>query len=176
MKNKDRKISIYSALEAIQKGSFSGITELFNKENRLAIIEGGSYEEFKSGPWPSSPGVYLIYQSEYPDPVYIGMTGKLKRGENEKLEFNSGKLKDRFLRWTPYKFQRGGKFHDHWRCIPEKAKNSEYLYNFPLSTIKVFCLSMEGMECTLSPSALEALLLQHFIEKQNTLPLGNQEL
>lgn len=175
METKDCEINIESVIKSVQADSFPGIIELFQKSKKLAVIEGGSYEEFKSGPWPSSPGVYLIYQSEFLNPVYIGMTGKLKRGRNNILEYNSGKLKHRFLRWTPYKFQKEGEFQDHLQCIPTKKEIGDYVYNFPLSTIRVYCLSMDGMEYTLSPSFLEAILLQHFVEVQKALPLVNQE-
>ena len=66
--------------------------------------------------WPKKSGVYVIWKnddSSLDNLIYVGMTGKYKRVNEDEVVFNSGSFEKRNLRWTPYRFCESVKDGEH---------------------------------------------------------------
>ena len=165
----------------------SNVEQLFLAKHRLVSIEGGSFEDFNKKNWPKGSGVYVIRQRgchALGDILYIGKTGKLKSTEHGAIKMNSGSLKQRLQRWTPYCFQSQGCYKDHFEYGPNFSVNllkkqpmeDRYRERMPLREVEVVCFSTAGIELQISPALLESLLLNNYVVNEGRLPPVNQEL
>lgn len=155
----------------------------FKGHDLVATVSGASFEDFAADKWPKGAGVYLIYQVEPYELLYIGMTGHVLVSESSMISIGGGCLSKRTLRWTPYCFRREGEYKDHWECGPafkglKKPLPSErkYMHHFPLSNIKVDCFVLNDCWRMMSPTFVESSMLQIYIDRHGRLPLGNQKL
>jgi hypothetical protein len=161
------------------------VEEYFRSRNCLSSIKGENSEAFSAKYWPKAPGVYIIRLNLSRNILYIGMTGKIKGRDAGDLQMSGGKLSHRVTRWTPYVFQKCGEFKDYWECgptfeasnyAPPKTKSDNYRHHYPMREIEVICIDLSENWRIISPTFLEAFLLQSFIQENKTLPLGNQEI
>jgi hypothetical protein len=173
----------FKVVDLSRPGLLIRVGQYFSAAGLLTIIEGSSTSDFQAKKWPNEPGVYVIHDKSDSQTLYIGMCGKLKVQDEGLPVVNSSRLSHRANRWTPYCFQRHGLFKDHWECCPTFKDESKppavhgdnYQYHFSLSTVSVHCYVMPSGHNNLSPSLLEALLLQEHMRVFGRLPLANRE-
>jgi hypothetical protein len=165
----------------------SNIEQFFLSNQRLVSIEGNRFEDLNKANWPKGSGVYVIRQRGHHDLgsiLYIGKTGKLKSTDNGTIKMNSGSLKQRLKRWTPYCFQSQGCYKDHFEYGPNFSVNllkkqpmeGRYRERIPFKEIEIVCFSTAGIELQISPALLESLLLSNYVVNEGKLPPVNQEL
>ncbi len=154
---------------------YKKIRSLFDSKGQLVELRSN----YSSGlAWPRNAGVYVIWELNKKEVLYIGMTGKFDKSGN--LQVGSG-LSGRSARTVPYCFSMNGPFADHFEFNaktnnPEKIKKVEigerYNKRVPLKDLYIDCfiVSREGR---VAPSFLEATLLQLHLEQFNCLPVAN---
>ena len=142
--------------------------------------------------WPKKSGVYVIWEnddSSLDNLIYVGMTGKFKRGK-EKVIFNSGTFDKRDYRYTPYRFCESVKDGDkrfQFRYGP-KGKNggeqSKIKYQYDAyeekicySKLKIHCFHVsDNHREYYTPELLEKEILTKFLKSSGNLPPANNEL
>ena len=142
--------------------------------------------------WPKKSGVYVIWEnddSSLDNLIYVGMTGKFKRGK-EKVIFNSGTFDKRDYRYTPYRFCESVKDGDkrfEFRYGP-KGKNggeqSKIKYQYDAyeekicySKLKIHCFHVsDNHREYYTPELLEKEILTKFLKSSGNLPPANNEL
>lgn len=165
----------------------SAVEGLFSANNRLSMILGDSFSDFKKADWPKGSGVYVVRLRSNAAPsgiLYIGKTGKFKATAPGKVELNSGSLEQRLQRSTPYCFQRKGPYENHFEYGPnfgvnqitKESHKARYQQHLPLGEIEVVTFSTAGIETEISPAFLESLLLTAYLANEDSLPPANQEL
>ena len=143
--------------------------------------------------WPKRSGVYVIWKNDYnslDNLIYVGMTGKYKRVNEDKVVFNSGSFDKRKGRWTPYRFcesVKDGKNQFSFRFGPKestvakqsKIKHQDNAYNktIPYSEIKVHCFHVsDNHREYYTPELLEKEILTKYLKSSGNLPPANNEL
>ena len=131
--------------------------------------------------WPKRSGVYVIWKNDYnslDNLIYVGMTGKYKRVNEDKVVFNSGSFDKRKGRWTPYRFcesVKDGKNQFSFRFGPKestvakqsKIKHQDNAYNktIPYSEIKVHCFHVsDNHREYYTPELLEKEILTKYLK------------
>ena len=142
--------------------------------------------------WPKKSGVYVIWKnddSSLDNLIYVGMTGKFKRGK-EKVIFNSGTFDKRDYRYTPYKFcesVKDGENRFSFRFGPlesnvdkqSKIKYEEnaYMKTIPYSELKIHCFHVsDNHREYYTPELLEKEILTKYLKSSGNLPPANNEL
>jgi hypothetical protein len=133
------------------------------------------------GALPALPGVYLIRDTTSDRLLYIGCTGKISRNRNNIAARNKGTLRGRMGRWTPYSFKFNPNHFSY--CVnyapgtTARGPNQVISYNHKIAVANI---SIEAFAfdaaMPLSPSVLEHLLLQGFLNQFGSLPVCNNEL
>ena len=143
--------------------------------------------------WPKRSGVYVIWKnddSSLDNLIYVGMTGKYKRVNEDEVVFNSGSFDKRKGRWTPYRFcesVKDGKNQFSFRFGPKestvakqsKIKHQDNAYNktIPYSEIKVHCFHVsDNHREYYTPELLEKEILTKYLKSSGNLPPANNEL
>lgn len=156
------------------------VTGLFSRKNRFFRYQPGGTQA-----WPAGRGVYVIRQISTGDSiVYIGMTGRFKRNNDNSVTMQGGVLAKRELRWHPYSFTTKGTYKEHFEFGPNysvnilqsKPEESRYRCRIPFSDIIIECYLTDGIEEEVSPAFLETLLLQIYMRMFRTLPPANNQL
>jgi hypothetical protein len=160
------------------------VVEHFKALGCVVELTGSNVSDFGRRRWPNAPGVYVVRTIADRKVLYIGMTGKLSGKDSSPVELRNGRLSHRAGRWTPYVFQAKGTYSGYWECGPNFKNNTQrppetsdnsYRHHFPLESILVQCFDLSNHWREVSPSFLEALLLQAHLLEIGTLPLGNQD-
>ena len=142
--------------------------------------------------WPKKSGVYVIWEnddSSLDNLIYVGMTGKFKRGK-EKVIFNSGTFDKRKGRWTPYRFcesvKDGEKNRFEFRYGPEESTVKEqskrkyeveaYKVSISYSELKIHCFHISDNHRDYTPELLEKKILTMYLKSSGNLPPANNEL
>ena len=143
--------------------------------------------------WPKRSGVYVIWKNDdnsLDNLIYVGMTGKYKRVNEDEVVFNSGSFDKRKGRWTPYRFcesVKDGKNQFSFRFGPKestvakqsKIKHQDNAYNktIPYSEIKVHCFHVsDNHREYYTPELLEKEILTKYLKSSGNLPPANNEL
>jgi hypothetical protein len=176
--NKDQFINEYISLVEGFKSKFT-FTEIDCKKE---IIK-----------WPKKSGVYVIWKNDYSsldNLIYVGMTGKYKRVNENKVSFNSGSFEKRNSRWIPYRFCESVKDGNHqfsFRFVPLesnvgkqskiKYQDNAYSKTIPYSELKIHCFHVSDnyRECY-TPELLEKEILTKYLKSSGNLPPANNEL
>ena len=168
-------------------------------EHYQLLISEFSYENFveidckgEKIKWPKSSGVYLIWKNSVntiDNLLYIGMTGKFKRVNSEKIIFNSGSLNKRINRWTPYRFCesiKDGKNRFTFRFGPLiknvnqqykiRYDNKSYHSTIKYSDLTIHCFLISEHNEKYTPELLEKQLLTLYLKEFGDLPPANNEL
>jgi hypothetical protein len=176
--NKEQFIKDYKSLVEEFKSKFY-FTEIDCKKEKIK--------------WPKKSGVYLIWvndDSSLDNLIYVGMTGKYKRVNEDEVAFNSGSFDKRKGRWTPYRFcesVKDGKNQFSFRFGPKestvakqsKIKHQDNAYNktIPYSEIKVHCFHVsDNHREYYTPELLEKEILTKYLKSSGNLPPANNEL
>ena len=176
--NKEQFIKYYKSLVEQFKSKFN-FTEIDCKKEKIK--------------WPKKSGVYVIWKnddSSFDKLIYVGMTGKYKRVNEDEVDFNSGSFKKRNLRWTPYRFcesVKDGKYKFSFRFGPSestvaeqsKIKYQDNAYNktIPYSELKVHCFHVSDNHIEFyTPELLEKEILTKYLKSSGNLPPANNEL
>jgi hypothetical protein len=112
------------------------------------------------------------------------MTGKVQGQDGAAAVLGGGRLPERVRRWTPYVFQTKGTYRNRWECGPNfknpgrrpSVQDENYRHHFPLNSIVVESIDLRTAWREISPTFLEALLVQSYLSETGSLPLGNQVL
>jgi hypothetical protein len=165
---------------AAHAGDFDRIRGLFSERNRFYRYRPGANEK-----WPLGRGVYVIWQNQPGGDamIYIGKTGGYGRDDQGAVIYGGGTFAQRASRWHPYSFTRKGVCAGHFEYAPNASVNTirklpeaeRYQKQLPFSSITVDCYLTDGIEHQVSPSFLEALLLQTYLARFNSLPVANNE-
>jgi hypothetical protein len=143
--------------------------------------------------WPKKSGVYVIWKnddSSLDNLIYVGMTGKYNRVNEDEVVFNSGSFDKRKGRWTPYRFCESiedGENQFSFRFGPKessvakqsKIKYQDNAYNktIPYSEIKVHCFHVsDNHREYYTPELLEKEILTKYLKSSGNLPLANNVL
>ena len=143
--------------------------------------------------WPKKSGVYVIWKNDYSsldNLIYVGMTGKYKRVNEDEVVFNSGSFEKRKGRWTPYKFcesVKDGNNRFNFRYSPKestakkqsKIKYQDNAYNKSISysMLKIHCFHVKNNHREYyTPELLEKEILTKFLKTSGNLPPANNEL
>ena len=176
--NKDHFIKDYNSLVEGFKSKLT-FTEIDCKKEKIK--------------WPKKSGVYVIWKnddSSLDNLIYVGMTGKYKRVNEDEVVFNSGSFDKRKGRWTPYRFcesVKDGKNQFSFRFGPKestvakqsKIKHQDNAYNktIPYSEIKVHCFHVsDNHREYYTPELLEKEILTKYLKSSGNLPPANNEL
>jgi hypothetical protein len=176
--NKEQFIKDYKSLVEEFKSKFY-FTEIDCKKEKIK--------------WPKKSGVYLIWvndDSSLDNLIYVGMTGKYKRVNEDEVAFNSGSFDKRKGRWTPYRFCESVKDGEHqfsFRFGPKestvvkqsKIKYQDNAYNKTItySEIKVHCFHVsDNHREYYTPELLEKEILTKYLKSSGNLPPANNEL
>ena len=176
--NKEQFIKDYKSLVEEFKSKFY-FTEIDCKKEKIK--------------WPQKSGVYVIWKnddSSLDNLIYVGMTGKYKRVNEDEVVFNSGSFDKRNLRWTPYRFcesVKDGKNQFSFRFGPKestlakqsKIKYQDNAYNKTItySEIKVHCFHVsDNHREYYTPELLEKEILTKYLKSSGNLPPANNEL
>ena len=176
--NKEQFIKDYKSLVEQFKSKFY-FTEIDCKK-----------EEIK---WPQKSGVYVIWKnddSSLDNLIYVGMTGKYKRVNEDEVSFNSGSFEKRNSRWTPYRFCESVKDGDNrfeFRYGPEEStvkKQSKrkyevkaYKVSVSYSELKIHCFHVsDNHREYYTPELLEKEILTKYLKSSGNLPPANNEL
>ena len=175
--NKEQFIKDYKTLVEQFKSKFY-FTEIDCKKEKIK--------------WPKKSGVYVIWKNNYSsldNLIYVGMTGKFKRGK-EKSIFNSVTFDKRGYRYTPYRFCESVKDGDkrfEFRYGP-KGKNGEeqskikyqhhaYEKRIPYLELKIHCFHVsDNHQEYYTPELLEKEILTKYLKSSGNLPPANNEL
>jgi len=143
--------------------------------------------------WPQKSGVYVIWKnddSSLDNLIYVGMTGKYKRVNEDEVVFNSGTFEKRNLRWTPYRFCESVKDGEHqfsFRFGPLesnvvkqskiKYQDNAYRKTIPYSELKIHCFHVsDNHREYYTPELLEKEILTKYLKSSGNLPPANNEL
>jgi hypothetical protein len=142
--------------------------------------------------WPSGGGVYLVWKDNdktIKNLLYVGLTGRHRRNNEGKIEFQGSNFAQRQNRWTPYRFCqniRDDKFIYTFRFGPkEKNATSQgkimylpdaYKITIPYSKLLIVCLRLAENHDLYTPALCEALLLNDYLKDCNDLPPANNIL
>lgn len=157
---------------------------IFSEKDAYQRVSGSLYDDFSPKRWPKGPGVYVVRHKTNMETLYIGVTGQIRGKDGSAFVLGKGgDLALRAGRWTPYCFQRSGKFANHWECGPNfvetgrrpPAQESNYRFHIPLSDIVVDCIILQNFWHEIAPAFIESLLLQNHVRRNKALPLGNQK-
>jgi hypothetical protein len=176
--NKEQFIKDYKSLVEEFKSKFY-FTEIDCKKEKIK--------------WPKKSGVYVIWVNDYSsldNLIYVGMTGKYKRVNEDEVVFNSGSFDKRKGRWTPYRFcesVKDGKNQFSFRFGPKestvakqsKIKYQDNAYNKTItySEIKVHCFHVsDNHREYYTPELLEKEILTKYLKSSGNLPPANNEL
>jgi hypothetical protein len=161
-------------------GDLNRIRDLFSKRNRFYRYTPGG-----NANWPEGRGVYVIWETQptVETIIYIGKTGSFGRNAQGEVVYGGGTLKQRASRWHPYSFTTKGIYANHFEYGPNASVNEiknlpeadRYQKHLPFPSVIVDCYVTDGMEHEVSPSFLEALLLQTYIRQYRSLPPANNE-
>lgn len=142
--------------------------------------------------WTKKSGVYVIWKnddSSLDNLIYVGMTGKFKRGK-EKVIFNSGTFDKRDYRYTPYRFcesVKDGENRFSFRFGPLesnvdkqskiKYQKNAYSKTIPYSELKIHCFHVsDNHREYYTPELLEKEILTKYLKSSGNLPPANNEL
>jgi hypothetical protein len=176
--NKEQFIKDYKSLVEEFKSKFY-FTEIDCKKEKIK--------------WPKKSGVYVIWVNDdfsLDNLIYVGMTGKYKRVNEDEVVFNSGSFDKRKGRWTPYRFcesVKDGKNQFSFRFGPKestvakqsKIKYQDNAYNKTItySEIKVHCFHVsDNHREYYTPELLEKEILTKYLKSSGNLPPANNEL
>jgi hypothetical protein len=176
--NKEQFIKDYKSLVEEFKSKFY-FTEIDCKKEKIK--------------WPKKSGVYVIWVNDdfsLDNLIYVGMTGKYKRVNEDEVFFNSGSFDKRKGRWTPYRFcesVKDGKNQFSFRFGPKestvakqsKIKYQDNAYNKTItySEIKVHCFHVsDNHREYYTPELLEKEILTKYLKSSGNLPPANNEL
>ena len=143
--------------------------------------------------WPKKSGVYVIWKNDYSSLdglIYVGMTGKFNRVNEDKVSFNSGSFEKRASRYTPYRFcqdGKDGKYQFSFRFGPLesnakkqsviKHQDNAYTKTIPYSELKVHCFHVsDNHREYYTPELLEKEILTKYLKSSGNLPPANNEL
>ena len=138
-------------------------------------------------------GVYVIWVNDdflLDNLIYVGMTGKYKRVNEDEVVFNSGSFEKRNSRWTPYRFCESVKDGDNrfeFRYGPEEStvkKQSKrkyevkaYKVSVSYSELKIHCFHVsDNHREYYTPELLEKEILTKYLKSSGNLPPANNEL
>ena len=176
--NKDHFIKDYNSLVEGFKSKLT-FTEIDCKKEKIK--------------WPKKSGVYLIWvndDSSLDNLIYVGMTGKFKRVNEDEVVFNSGSFEKRNSRWTPYRFCESVKDGEHrfsFRFKPLesnvdkqskiKYQDNAYSKTIPYSGLKIHCFHVsDNHREYYTPELLEKEILTKYLKSSGNLPPANNEL
>ena len=176
--NKEQFIKDYKSLVEEFKSKFD-FTEIDCKKEKIK--------------WPQKSGVYVIWKnddSSLDNLIYVGMTGKYKRVNEDDVVFNSGSFEKRNSRWTPYRFcesVKDGERRFSFRFGPlesnvdkqSKIKYEEnaYMKTIPYSELKIHCFHVsDNHREYYTPELLEKEILTKYLKSSGNLPPANNEL
>ena len=176
--NKEQFIKDYKSLVEEFKSKFY-FTEIDCKKEKIK--------------WPQKSGVYVIWKnddSSLDNLIYVGMTGKYKRVNEDEVVFNSGSFEKRNSRWTPYRFcesVKDGERRFSFRFGPlesnvdkqSKIKYEEnaYMKTIPYSELKIHCFHVsDNHREYYTPELLEKEILTKYLKSSGNLPPANNEL
>jgi len=176
--NKEQFIKDYKSLVEEFKSKFY-FTEIDCKKEKIK--------------WPQKSGVYVIWKnddSSLDNLIYVGMTGKYKRVNEDEVVFNSGSFEKRNSRWTPYRFCESVKDGDNrfeFRYGPEEStvkKQSKrkyevkaYKVSVSYSELKIHCFHVsDNHREYYTPELLEKEILTKYLKSSGNLPPANNEL
>jgi hypothetical protein len=142
--------------------------------------------------WPKKSGVYVIWKnddSSLDNLIYVGMTGKFKRGK-EKAIFNSVTFDKRSERYTPYRFCESiedGENQFSFRFGPKgknqseqykiRQKNDAYEEKICYSKLKIHCFHVSDNHIEYyTPELLEKEILTKYLKSSGNLPPANNAL
>ena len=122
--------------------------------------------------------------------IYVGMTGKYKRVNEDEVAFNSGSFDKRKGRWTPYRFCESVKDGEHqfsFRFGPLesnvdkqskiKYQDNAYSKTIPYSELKIHCFHVsDNHRDDYTPELLEKEILTKYLKSLGNLPPANNEL
>ena len=142
--------------------------------------------------WPKESGVYVVWVStdnSFDNLIYVGMTGKFKRVNQNEVIFNSGSFHKRNYRWTPYRFcesVKDGKNQFSFRYVPLKKKTNDqgkikyqedaYKVTLPYTKLKIDCFLITQFDMDHTPDLLEKEILTKYLKSSGNLPPANNEL
>jgi hypothetical protein len=118
---------------------------------------------------PPVRGVYLIWKTTEKKPLYIGSSGKIKKG----MLLSGQNVKARiFGSSTPYKIDR---VTNEFKYVPKTTgvPPSGYYHAVKLTAIRITIIATPT---DIAPSVLEHLLIQGFINQFHDLPEANQKI
>ena len=176
--NKEQFIKDYKSLVEEFKSKFY-FTEIDCKKEKIK--------------WPQKSGVYVIWKnndSSLDNLIYVGMTGKYKRVNEDEVVFNSGSFEKRNLRWTPYRFCESVKDGEHqFSCrfgplesnLDKQSKikyeENAYMKTIPYSELKIHCFHVsDNHREYYTPELLEKEILTKYLKSSGNLPPANNEL
>lgn len=154
----------------------------FNRIDKLKSLMGGD----KPFDWPAGAGVYVIWKEE--ELLYVGMTGKFKR-TNDEIVLNQGSFEKRSYRWTPYQFcdsPKNESMQYHFRFGPRysnvkkqagiRYERDAYVHSVGYKSLKIDCFIVDSNHPKYSPTLLEAEILTKYLKTTGDLPPANNAL
>lgn len=182
-----RGVSLVEVLKALAEGAvesgYENLVACLRQAGRFCRIESTTALGVAAA-WPTGFGVYVVrkanVESVLESILYIGMTGKITRREGVTVPGGTG-FAGRINRYTPYCYTSDGPFCDYFEFGPKASGDGilnmppedRYEHRFPLSETVTDCFLLTGIEKEVSPSFLEAILLQLYFRQTETLPIGN---
>jgi hypothetical protein len=161
-------------------GGFDSVRDIFSRNNRFHRYKPGGDGSVSPG-----RGVYVIcHNTPGGDAiVYIGKTGGFSRDDKGALIYGGPSFAQRFSGIYPYSFTTKGMFANHFEYAPNASVNElkelpeaeRYQQHLPFESITVDCYVTDGIEKEVSPSYLEAFLLQTYMAQHGSLPPANNE-
>ena len=175
--NKEQFIKYYKSLVEEFKSKFY-FTEIDCKKEKIK--------------WSQKSGVYVIWKnddSSLDNLIYVGMTGKYKRVNEDEVSFNSGSFEKRNSRWTPYRFCesvkdgenqfsfRFGPLESYIKQSKIKYQDNAYSKTIPYSELKIHCFHVsDNHREYYTPELLEKEILTKYLKSSGNLPPANNEL
>jgi hypothetical protein len=167
---------------------FGGLREEFESYEAIGVIRGPRYHI----PWPDGYGVYTLWQNNIAAEglIYVGLTGKYRRGDDGKVNLNAGSFKKRTSRYTPYRFCESAKkdpedLRFSFRYGPKYSNVAEqgrckhdldaYRHTIPYREMIVVTFDLSKYQ-KYSPALLESLILTEYFNDKQDLPPANNEL
>lgn len=167
---------------------YKSLVRIFTSENNFIEIDCGE----KKIEWPKKSGVYVIWRNtdnSFDNLIYVGMTGKFSRLNDQEVIFNSGDFTKRKARYTPYKFCESPKDADYlfsFRYGPLEKNSSKqqkiqyqdnaYRNTIPYREILIHCFLISEDHKEYTPELLEKLILTKYLKSSDNLPPANNEL
>lgn len=168
---------------------YKSLIEQFKSKFNFSEI-GCTKEKIK---WPKKSGVYVIWKNDdnsLDNLIYVGMTGKYIRVNEEVVVFTSGTFDKRKVRWIPYRFcesVKDGKNQFSFRFGPlEKSvgkqlkikyQENAYRKTISYSELKIHCFHVsDNHREYYTPELLEKEILTKYLKSSGNLPPANNEL